>query len=371
MCGDALRGRHAPRSESVSPDGIGVAVEVEVNVRQVALPLVADAARLLEQAGVDVVADSEVRRDPFLTMAVMAGVTDEIHLATAISLAFTKSPMVYAYSARNLNELARGRFHLGLGTQVKQHVIRRFSSEWGRPGPHLEDCVVAIRDIWRSWETGERLDHQSTHYSIDLMTPEFDLGPDPNGAIPIEIAAVNSYNIGVAARLADGIRLHAFSTAAYIRDVIRPMVEHEVVKAGRSLDAVRLIGGGFIATGDSEQSVEAAREAARRRIGFYGSTRTYRPVLEHHGWGSLGEELRRIADAGDWDRLAAAVPDEVLEAFVCSGTYTEIVPELAKRYQGTIDRVQLPWPGGENGNVFDRDHFRDFVAEIHALSPAD
>ena len=346
---------------------MGVSVEVEVNIRQVPLHLVGDAARSLESAGVDVVADSEVRRDPYLTMAVIAGVTERIRLATAISIAFSKSPMVHAYSARNLNELSHGRFHLGLGTQVKQHVIRRFGSDWGRPGPHLEDCVVAIRDIWHTWETGDPLVHRSEHYSIDLMTPEFDLGPDPHGAIPIEIAAVNSYNIGVAARLADGLRLHAFSTAAYIREIIKPTVEQAVHAAGRSPDSVRLIGGGFIATGETEQEVESARETARRRVGFYGSTRTYRPVLEHHGWGELGEELRRIVDAGQWDRLAAAVPDEVLEAFVCAGTYAEIVPELAARYLGTVDRVQLPWPGGEHGTAFDRDRFRAFIAEIHAF----
>lgn len=345
-------------------------MQVEVNLRTVPIEGLVEAARMLEHAGVDVIADSEVRRDPMLTMALLAGSTGRVGLASAVSIAFARSPMVLAYGARNINAMSHGRFHLGLGTQVKQHVLRRFSGEWSSPGPRFRDYVQAVRDVWAAWEGGGPLEHRSEHYMLDLMTPEFDLGPDSYRAVPIELAAVNAFNVGVAARLADGLRLHAFTTPAFIREVVRPNVESQAMAAGRHAGAVELIGGGFIATGSTDQQVESARETARRRIGFYGSTRTYRTVLDHHGWSDLGDELRHLSDAGEWEKLGSTVPDEVLETFVTCGTYEELIPLLQERYLGVVDRIQLPWPGGEDNSRVDWDGFGCLVARVRGLGPS-
>ena len=314
-------------------------MQVEVNVRGIDLEQVVEVARRLEAAGVDVVADGEIRRDPAVSLTMVAGATSRIRIATAVTIAFARSPMVNAYTARNLHELSRGRFSLGLGTQVKRHVQRRFSADWDRPGPRLRDHVRAIRDIWRAWDEGGSLEHRSDHYTIDLMTPEFDLGPNPHGAIDLAVAAVNPYNLATAARYADTVRLHAFGTPAHLHEVVLPELD-------ANSDGVRptVVGGGFVATGADEAAVVEAREASRARIAFYGTTRTYRPVLDHHGWGDLAVDLRSLADAGRWEELAAVVPDDVVDTFVTAATYDRIAPAIAERFAGLVDRVQLPCP---------------------------
>lgn len=332
-------------------------MQVEVNVRGLDLERVPDAARRLEAAGVHVLADGEIRRDPFISLALAAAATERIGLASAITIAFARSPMVSAYSARNLHEISGGRFSLGLGTQVKRHVLRRFSGSWDRPGPQLRDYVQAVRAIWRCWDEGVALDHHGPYYQIDLMSPEFDLGPDPNGPIDLAVAAVNAYNLETAARYADTVRLHAFCTPAYLREVIVPQLDRSSPEgAGRPT----IVGGGFIATGADEAEVAAARETARGRIGFYGTTRTYRGVLEHHGWGGLADDLRARSDAGRWSELADLVDDEVLDTFTTSAPYAGIGEAVRARYGGIVDRVQFPCPSLDD----DWDGFAEAVASV-------
>lgn len=357
-------GRTHPTAPARRDHPGGAQVQVEVNVRSVAIKALAASASLLQSAAVDVIADSEVRRDPFLTAAMLSTTTDQVALASAVTIAFARSPMVVAYGARNLNEMSHGRFRLGVGTQVKRHVLRRFGARWESPGPMLRDYLQVLRDIWSAWEHSIPLAHESAHYTIDLMTPEFDLGPDPFGPIPIEVAAVNKFNVGVAASLGDAIRLHAFSTPEFVRRSVVPTLVEAAMASPRGADRpFDIIGGGFVATAADEEGVESQRAAARRRIAFYGSTRTYLAVLETHGWAELGTDLRALADAGRWEDMADIVPDEVLDEFVTSGTYDQIPPLIASRYGATLTRVQVPCPPADA----DWDAFGSMIERLHTI----
>lgn len=301
-------------------------------------------ARAIEAMGFDGIAQPELKRDPFLPLALAATSTSRVRLATAVAIAFPRSPTVVAYTARNLHDLSRGRFVLGLGTQVRGHIERRFGVTWDSPGPRLREYVQALRAVWTTWQHGTPLTFRGRFYSLTLMTPEFDPGPSEYGLPKIHLAAVNPYNLRLAGEIADGLRVHPFSTPEYTREVIRPNVVRGARRAGRTLDDFELVAGGFIATGSTEEEVRAARERARYRIAFYGSTRSYRPVLDHHGWGHLNDVLHRLAGQGRWDELAAAVPDEVLDAFCISGTYETIASAVGARLEGLVDTVSFPLP---------------------------
>jgi probable F420-dependent oxidoreductase len=307
------------------------------------LPTLAAAA---ESTGVDALAQAELARDPFVALAAYAHGTQRVELATSVAIAFPRSPMVVAYAARSLADLTGGRFTLGLGTQVKGHIERRFSTEWGAPGPRLREYVEALRAIWNTWDTGAPLRYAGKFYNFSLMTPEFSPPPSNFRPIRVEIAAVNDYNIQLAGELCDGLRAHPFATPAYMRDVIWPNVERGAARAGRSLDSFRMIGGGFIATGPDDEAVQAAREQARYRIAFYGSTRTYLPVLAHHGWEALNGELHQLVAQGRWGDIATTVPDEVLDEFCIAGTYDAIVERFRARMGGLTDMVTLSLPAG-------------------------
>lgn len=305
---------------------------------------IAAVALAAERLGFDSLAQAELRRDPFLPLVLAGMATRRIQLATSVAIAFPRSPTVVAYEAWNLHELSQGRFTLGLGTQVKGHIERRFGAAWGSPGPRLRDYILAVRAVWETWQHGTPLDYRGQFYSLTLMTPEFSPAPLDTPPPRIEIAAVNTFNIQMAGELCDGLRIHPFSTPTYTREVIWPNVEIGAARAGRSLDRFSMIGGGFIATGATDDEVRAAREQARYRIAFYASTRTYLPVLAHHGWEDLNPALRQLIAEQRWHDLASVVPDAVLDEFCVSGTYDEIVPALRARYAGLVDSIGFPLP---------------------------
>lgn len=305
---------------------------------------IAERAARTEALGFDGLAAAELSRDPFLSLAVAATSTSRIRLATSVAIAFPRSPMVIAYQARNLQDLSGGRFVVGLGTQVKGHIERRFSTEWGSPGPRLREYVESMRAIWDTWQHGAPLNYSGKFYNFSLMTPEFSPPPSDFPAPRVDIAAVNEYNIRLAGELCDGLRVHPLSTPEYTRDVIWPNIQAGAAKSGRSLDDFELSGTGFIATGSTEDEVQKARENARYRIAFYASTRTYLPVLEHHGWEALNPQLRALIAENRWDDLPTVIPDEVLDAFCIAGTWDTIVERVGAKLEGLIDAVSIPTP---------------------------
>lgn len=302
-------------------------------------------AREAEALGVDGLWTSETKHDPFLPLAIAAEHTKRVSLGTAIAVAFPRSPMILAHTAWDLAEASRGRFILGLGTQVKGHNERRFSVPWSSPGPRLRELVLALKAIWDCWQNGTPLNFRGEHYSFTLMTPFFNPGPihDPN--IPIHLAAINPYNCRLVGELADGIQIHPFHSVRYIRETILPSIEEGLKKSSRSRPHVTLAAPAFIATGTSGKELEEAKRAVKSQIAFYASTRTYKPVLDAHGWGDLGSRLHRKSVEGDWTGMADLLTDEMLQVFAVVGPLDEIAPRLRERYDGLLDRVSpyLTW----------------------------
>jgi probable F420-dependent oxidoreductase len=306
----------------------------------------ADIARRAEAVGFDYLAAPEIDGDPFLPLVAAALATERIRLRTAIAVAFPRSPMVVAQIAWGLHVNSGGRFTLGLGTQVKGHNERRFSVPWVEPAKRMREYVESLRAIWRCWEKGEPLAYEGEHYRFTLMTPEFSPRPSGLPPVPVYIAAVRPTMIRLAGRVCDGVRLHGFCTRRYLVEVALPALEAGMARAGRPRRHFEICGGGFIATGKDDAAVARAVEGIRYRIAFYGSTRTYLPVLSLHGWDDLGAKLHRLSKEGRWQEMAAQVPDDVVHAFTAVAPYASLRRAVEERFGGLSDSVELGIPDG-------------------------
>ena len=305
------------------------------------LGAVAAEAAWAESMGYDGVSSNETDHDPFLPLAIAATATSRITLETRVAIAFPRSPMVVAHTSRDLQDLSKGRFRLGLGTQVKGHIQRRFSTLWESPGPRLREYVQALRHIWDCWANGTKLDYQGRHYQFSLMTPFFNPGPSPYPVPSVSTAAVNAYNCRVAGEVSDGLMLHSLTSAEYIRRVVKPGLAQGAIQAGRDPVAMSVSGGGFIVTGPNASSIREAQAEVRRRIAFYASTRTYFPVLECHGFQEIGQQLHQMSLRDEWAGMAELVSDEMLDAFSVSGEYDEIAGKVIQRFGGLLDEVNF------------------------------
>lgn len=305
------------------------------------LASVASEAAWAEGMGYDSLSSNETAHDSFLPLTLAATSTNRATLETRVAIAFPRSPMITAYLARDLQDLSEGRFRLGLGTQVKGHIERRFSTSWEAPGPRLREYVQSLKAIWHSWQTGEKLDYQGKSYQFSLMTPFFSPGPSEYPAPEVFTAAVNSYNCQVAGEVSDGLMLHSLTSPEYVRNVVRPGLNKGAEKAGRDGDSLKITGGGFIITGPNKSSITAMNAEVRRRIAFYASTRTYFPVLEAHGFQEIGQQLHEMSLKGEWAEMGELVSDEMLDAFCVSGEYDEIADEFVRRYGGLLDEVSF------------------------------
>jgi probable F420-dependent oxidoreductase len=305
---------------------------------------VGPAAQAAEERGFDGLLSFDIQTDPFLPLAFAALATQRVELGTGIAVAFPRSPMVVAQIAYDLHRQSGGRFHLGLGAQVKGHNERRFSVPWGPPAPRMREYVESLRAIWRCWEDGEPLRYEGEHYRFTLMTPEF--SPPPTGLPPIRvsIAAVGPAMLRVAGRVCDGVRLHGFATRRYVEDVCLPQIEAGLAASGRSREQFEVSGGGFIASGADDAAVAKQLEEFRYRVAFYGSTRSYHGVFAVHGWDELGHELHEMSKRGRWSEMAAAVPDEVLHAFAAAAPYDALASAVADRFGGIVDTIALGFP---------------------------
>jgi probable F420-dependent oxidoreductase len=303
-----------------------------------------DAARRAETLGFGGVMSPEIQHDPFIPLAFAATATDRIRLGTAVAIAFPRSPMMVANLSYDLQTNSRGRFVLGLGTQVKGHNERRFSVRWESPGPRLKEYVESLRAIWRAWEKREPLRYEGKFYQFTLMTPEF--APPPSGLpmVPVTIAAVQPYMLRLSGEVCDGVRLHGFCTKRYLQEVATPAIEEGLRRAGRKREVFEVWGGGFIATGKDSDELAKSVEETRYRIAFYGSTRTYSGVLSLHGWDDAAAKLHEHSKRGHWDQMAKVVTDDMVHTFTAVATYDGLVDAIRDRFGGLCDRVALGFP---------------------------
>lgn len=308
------------------------------------LPTMIALARAAEAVGAGAVWTPETGHNSFLPLVLAAEHTTQIQLGTAVAIAFPRSPMVTAQIAWDLAAYAEGRFILGLGTQVKAHIERRFSTPWDSPVARLRDYVAALRAIWASWQTGQRLNYRGTHYQHTLMTPFFSPGPIAHPEIPIYIAGVNSGLAQLAGEICDGFHGHPLTSPKYLREVLRPQIALGAQQAGRDPGACVLAGSAFVITGPDAATREQLRGFVRQQIAFYSSTPTYRAVLECHGWGELGEQLSRLAAQQQWAEMTALITPEIEQTFAVEADMADLGAALRERYGGLYDRITLYMP---------------------------
>src|SRR5215218_3801052 len=303
-------------------------------------------ARAAEDLGFSGLWTSETKHDAFLPLAIAANETYEIELGTSVAIAFSRSPME---TARDLQNLSDGRFVLGLGTQVKAHITRRFSMPWDRPAARLREYILALRAIWETFQTEGPLEFEGEFYRHTLMSPFFNPGPIEHPEIPVYIAGVNTRLARLAGEICDGFHVHPFNTPEYVRRTVRPAIAEGAEGANRDAEDVKLATSVFVITGETGEEVEEQREKMRSQAAFYASTPSYRVVLEAHGWEDTGQELGRLARDKKWDEMPGLITDEMLRAFAVEAAPEEVGPALKERYEGLIDRVALyvPFVPGE------------------------
>ena len=298
-------------------------------------------ARAAEAAGYDGLVTSENRNDPFLSLGVAAVSTSRVELCTGIAIAFSRSPMPVANLSWDLQVASRGRFVLGLGSQVRAHNENRFSVPWSAPAPRLKEYVESLRAIWRSWEKGEPLAYRGQHYKFTLMTPNFTPRSGGHPMVPVTLAAVGPAMLRLAGESYDGVRLHPFCTRRYLDEVVMRELRTGMMRSGRAREHFEIAGGGFIATGPDEASVAKVVEWVRYRVAFYGSTPAYWPVLAVHGLDELGQKLNVMSKAGKWDEMAGEISDDVLRLFAAVATHRDLAREIERRFGGVSDSVGL------------------------------
>jgi probable F420-dependent oxidoreductase len=302
------------------------------------------AARRLEELGYDGGFTFEGPHDPFLPLAVAAGATQRLELATAIAIAFARSPMTLANLGYDLQLQSRGRFILGLGSQIRPHIEKRFSMTWSRPAARMRELVQAIRAIWKTWHEGAPLAFRGEFYTHTLMTPVFDPGPNPHGLPRIFVAGIGPRMTEVVGEVADGFFVHPFHTPEFVESTTLPALARGLARAGRAREQFEVSCQLIVAAGADDEEVENARGAARMQIAFYASTPAYRPVLERHGLGALQEELNGLSKRGRWLEMAGRIDDELLERIAVVGPYDEIADRVRARCEKFADRVSLVAP---------------------------
>jgi probable F420-dependent oxidoreductase len=314
-------------------------MKIDAALPPVGLNQVSPTARAAEELGFDALWTTETMHDPFLPGPLIASCTKKLSFGTAVAIAFARSPANLAYTAWDLAEASAGRFILGLGTQVKAHIERRFGMPWpDSPVQKLREQINAVRAFWRTWQTGEPLKFQGDYYKLSLMSPFFNPGPIRHPEIPIFIAGVNKGLARLAGETADGFHVHPFHTPEYLRHVLKPAIEEGAARVGRSPDSVQISATVFAC------STEEERFFIKSQIAFYASTPSYRPVMELHGWEDTAQKLSNLAARGRWDEMPGLIGDEVLSTFAADVSPHDIGAALLGRYQGLADRLTLYHP---------------------------
>ncbi|MBK6289792.1 MAG: TIGR03617 family F420-dependent LLM class oxidoreductase [Gammaproteobacteria bacterium] len=330
-----------------------------------ALARIAERARTLENLGFDGITTPEAGHDPYLPLAVAAEHTTRVRLGTNVAIAFPRSPMVTAQCAWDLQHYSQGRFVLGIGTQIKGHNERRYSTPWpSAPGPRMREYVQCLRAIFRSFQDPKNPQYfEGKHYRFTMIPPFFNPGPIAHPDIPIQVAAVNPYMARLAGELCEGLRLHPVGTFDYTRSVLLPAIDAGLMKAGRERTDFELTGAPFLALGRDEEAVQKAKDALRQQISFYASTRSYHAVLAFHGWEEVGLELHRLSLAGKWAEMPALIRDDMLEQWAVIARFDEFADRLRERVAGLFDTVLIDLPPAAQA---DTDFVRETVQRLHA-----
>jgi probable F420-dependent oxidoreductase len=328
----------------------------------------AEAGRMAKEAeanGYDGVWSAETGHDPFFPLLLGALETERLELGTGIAVAFARTPMTLANVANDLQLASKGRFNLGLGSQIKAHIEKRFSMPWSHPAPRMRELIMAMRAIWDTWNTGAKLDFRGDFYTHTLMTPFFSPGPNQYGPPKVFLAAVGERMTEVAGEVADGILIHGFTTEKYLRESTIPAMERGLAKAGKKRSDFQLSYPAFVVTGSNEDEMTKASQAVRQQIAFYGSTPAYRPVLEAHGWGDMQTELNTLSKQGEWVKMGGLVDDEVLDTFAVVAEPDKVADGILRRFGDVVDRVSFYTPYSS-----DRETWNKVVQELKAGSPA-
>ena len=294
-------------------------------------------ARELEALGADIAGAVDLGHDPLMQLASAPTATERMKLMTGITVAFGRSPMTLAQTAHDVNSLSRGRLMVGIGSQIRPHIEKRYSMPWGKPAARMREYVQALKAIWACWYEGKPLDFRGEFYTHTLMTPMFTPTDTEYGAPPVLVAAVGPVMTEYAAEVADGILLHAFTTEEYVRTVTLPAVEAGLVKSGRSRSELQIMGAPFLVTGETEEEFNRVKLAAQNQIAFYGSTPAYRGVLESIGYGELQGELNRLSKEGKWVEMGQLIDDTLIGKMALVGEPATIAAQLKARYGDVFD----------------------------------
>lgn len=300
-----------------------------------------EVAQRLERQGFDCAVTFEGPHDPFFPILQSADRTEHIELATGVAIAFARNPMIVAQIANDLQLLSGGRFILGLGSQIKPHIERRFSMPWSRPAARMREFVQAVRAIWRTWETNEALRFQGDFYTHTLMTPVFNPGPNPHGVPKILVAGVGPKMIEVAGEVGDGLFVHPLNTPGFLRDLVHPALERGLSASGRSRSDFEISCQTITMMGANDEQIASARNQAKGQLSFYGSTPAYKVVLDHEGWGDIQPELNRLSKQGKWFEMMGLISDDMLDTIGVSGTPGEVGAKLRERNTAYADRTML------------------------------
>jgi probable F420-dependent oxidoreductase len=336
---------------SAASPGSPLAVDLAFNGGPEKIGEVAREIERREDAGVRGLFVSEARHDPFLSLTLAATTTESLELGTAIALAFARTPMSMAYTAYDLHRISGGRLVLGLGSQIKAHIVRRYDMPWSQPAERMQDYVSALRAIWHSWQTGETLDYRGEFYTHTLMPPLFSSGPLGFASPEIWVAAVGPRMVEAAATVADGMICHPLISQSFLAEVIAPQLAAARARSDRKDDPFTFSAMGMVATGHDEESLADAIAATRRQIGFYASTPAYKPMLEHHGWGDLHPEAHLLSRQNRWDELPGLIDDEILNTFAIVGEPAVAGRLLRERFSGLVERVTVSMPHHVDGGL--------------------
>lgn len=338
-----------------------MSLKIDCQLRDLQFTEVGTHAQKMEEMGFDAAWTFEAAQDAFTPLTLGAAATENIHMGTNIAVAFGRSPFAMAQQAWDIQKLSNGRLHLGLGTQVRAHVERRFSMPFDRPAARISDYVACMKAIFDTFQNDTKPEYRGEFYQFTLMNPFFNPGPIDHPNIPIYLAGVNPRMCRAAGEVADGFHNHPIHTIGYIKDVVRPALDEGAKSRGKTVDDIQIQTMVLIASGDTQAEIDKQVEDVRRQIGFYGSTPNYRGVLEHMGKGGLGKELSAKMRQGDMDGMTAMITDEMIDQVAIVGKLSEVGPRVRERYEGVVDRVAYYYPIPKDSDIGAWKSFTDSV----------